>query len=120
MKALKKYCAAALVAAAASVPFTAVQARDVSFPDVSYMFNSTFTDAAQTAKSLTIDVTRDCYMRVSCFVDCDFGLYRADGSLLLTKEQLRNVKVPVKAGDKYYIELEKGEDANTNVYVYEG
>ncbi len=120
MKAFKKYCAAALVAAAASVPFTAVQASDVSFPNVSYMFNTAFTDAARTARSFTINVTRDCYMRVSCFDDCDFGLYRADGSLLLTKEQLKNVKVPVKAGDKYYIDLTKGSDANTNVYVYEG
>ena len=118
MKAFKKYCAAALVAAAASVPFTAVQASDVSFPDVSYMFNTAFTDAARTARSFTINVTRDCYMRVSCFDDCDFALFRADGSLLLTKEQLKNVKVPVKAGEGYYVTAQSANRADTNIFIY--
>ena len=57
-------------------------------------------------------------MRVSCFDDCDFALFRADGSLLLTKEQLKNVKVPVKAGEGYYVTAQSASRADTNIFIY--
>ncbi len=91
----------------------------VRFPDTNYMFSPAFSKTgSDRIQSSLIYVTRDCYMRVSCFDDCDFGLYRADGSLLLTKEQLKNVKVPVKTGEGYYVIAQSESCADTNIFIY--
>ena len=93
----------------------------VSFPDTSYMFSPSFSGGKdEKVMSSLITVTRDAYMYISADRQAkySYGLYSADGKLLLSDNQMVGGKIPVKAGSEYYLIAESSEKCEGHIYVY--
>ena len=95
--------------------------NSVSLPETSYFFNPRFTAGeVMRVRSSIIRITEDCYLyaRGISSDGVTYSLYRADGTILVPYSLLHFSKVPVKAGDEYYIVAECDRTTDANIYIY--